>query len=414
MQTIFYKDRIEVKSYTFPICSLSQNFSIKASDIKEIRTDRCPPEIVLKSGEIIFFKCNKSEVNLALFARLNAITQVSRLDVWSLLCEPFLDTELDKEQQEKTICLLNKAGFSTDEVNEIRNKVRSRMILVNSWVWEWMHLSHYDVLAAFGEMNLFKSFFFSTPRRQFYNWCNEIANRAPEIKDTLNEPITKTKGKICDIVYDLTGSNSNRSLDDVNLNNLNALTNRLITEIVNAYTSPDRHYHNLQHVLKVVENVEAYNGKDDDKLILKLAAWFHDIIYNPDNHDNELKSAELFEALIKDTGMPYKNIERVKQLILLTKNHFNASTNIEKAFADADLAIFAEDTNTYSNYASGLRKEYAHLDDNSYFKGRLEFLENIEKRISSNGKLFFNLQPMHESQAKFNIAAEILNIRSKF
>jgi predicted metal-dependent HD superfamily phosphohydrolase len=401
MKIIFYSGKIEIANYPFSVCSRSRHFILEPKDIREVRTKRRPPEIVLHSGEIIFLDY-ASHNHLELFARLNSLPQVHRLDVWSLLSEPFLDMEFDERDKERTLQSLAEAGFTSEEVQNIRNKVRTRMLRFNSIVWEWAYFSHYDVLVAFGERNPIKNFLFSSRQKRFYDWCNEIANRAPETKELFADPVSRAELKLGDIAYELARRNS--KMDFKNFQNIQQ---RLLDVIISSYTSSDRHYHNLEHALKVVSAVELYQGSNGDKLALKLAAWFHDIVYDARQTNNEEKSIERFEEITADTGLSPDVADRVKRLILTTKNHLSASTDLEKVMADADMLIFAEDQQTYERYISGVRKEYAFLDKNIFLKGRLDFLEKLQRHIDSIGHLYFTLHPMHEAQAKANIASEI-------
>lgn len=205
-----------------------------------------------------------------------------------------------------------------------------------------------------------------------------------------------------DIAHALTSKNSTVNFDN--------FKKRLVDTIVNSYSAPGRYYHNLEHVLKVVEAVSTYQGTESDKIVLKLAALFHDIVYDPRASDNEQKSAEWFAKIVSDTGISAEDLEKVKSLILLTKNHFSAKTKLEVALADADLSILAENSETYNEYASNIRKEYSHLEDELFFKRRLKFLKKIEERMR-NRSLFFNLDKIYEEEARKNIADEILRLR---
>ena len=357
--------------------------------------------MVLHSGEIIFLDY-ASHLALGLFARIHAIPQRIRLDVWALLCEPYLDTSFTKKDRERTGLALRNAGFTDQEVETIRADVGGIMLTYNCVMWEWAHLSHYDLLIAFGEEEKSETLV-AAKERENYAWANEIANRAPEAEEFLKDPVSRAESKMSTIAFKMTRNDSKIDFD--------AFKKRMLDAIVDAYASPHRHYHNLIHVLKVVEHVELYRCSEEEKTILILAAWFHDFVYDPQRTDNEEKSAALFLEMVADTGLSEDARNSVVKLILLTKDHHAALTTLEQVMADADRMIFTEDEETYKKYRVGIRNEYAHLETNAYCKGRLDFLTKLQNDIYHHGQLFFNAHPLHETQAKKNITNEISELK---
>lgn len=195
MNVVFHADRIAISNYPFRACTLSRNFSLNPADIREVRSKRWPLEVVLASGEIIFLDTAHA-ASLELFSRVHALPQRYREDVWSLLCEPFLDTEFDAQHQERSLQSLAAAGFTPKEVDAIRQKIRAKMLLLNLYAMEWVHLSHYDVLTAHGAKSRFQWLFFASRQREFYDWCNGIANRAHETPAPCSDSISSLSGEI--------------------------------------------------------------------------------------------------------------------------------------------------------------------------------------------------------------------------
>ena len=58
-------------------------------------------------------------------------------------------------------------------------------------------------------------------------------------------------------------------------------------ELVDAYTGPDRHYHNLSHIGQVLDVVKDFDASANHPVALALAAWFHDAVYDTHASDNE-------------------------------------------------------------------------------------------------------------------------------
>ena len=71
---------------------------------------------------------------------------------------------------------------------------------------------------------------------------------------------------------------------------------RLHADLVERHAEPHRHYHVLAHVAHVLDHLEVTaEGLPDDRA-LRLAAWYHDAVYDPRAGDNEAASAALAGA----------------------------------------------------------------------------------------------------------------------
>jgi predicted metal-dependent HD superfamily phosphohydrolase len=53
-----------------------------------------------------------------------------------------------------------------------------------------------------------------------------------------------------------------------------------------AYQAPTRHYHNLKHLENLLTRLDAADLQD--RAVVELAVWFHDVVCNALNHNNEL------------------------------------------------------------------------------------------------------------------------------
>src|SRR5437763_566250 len=60
-----------------------------------------------------------------------------------------------------------------------------------------------------------------------------------------------------------------------------------------AYSAPERHYHNLEHLEEVFRVAARLGTLTDDPGPLQLAIWFHDAVYDARAGDNEARSADL-------------------------------------------------------------------------------------------------------------------------
>ena len=105
---------------------------------------------------------------------------------------------------------------------------------------------------------------------------------------------------------------------------------------------PDNlYYHNVKHTIDVVTQVELIGRSegvnDEDMLILKTAALFHDMghLINYDTHEEE--SVKLARKLLPEYNYTPAQIERICQLILATQMPPQPKNLLEEIMCDADL-----------------------------------------------------------------------------
>lgn len=395
MKITFYKNKITFNKYPLKVASVSSQPDLSAENIAEIRTHlRWPPEVVTKDNEVLFIP-QYEKINLRLFAEINNIPDVHRNDVWGCLLEPYLDTGISDLMEKRIILSLLKDGFTTEEITEIRGRIEKKMLEYNGIVWEWVHLGQFDALQA-----LNSGFFFKSLNREIYDWTNEIASRGRELGAAHEDLITKVESKLSSLVYDILGP-------EVPGNRYQNFEDHIHELIIGCHKEHHRHYHNLNHILQVATICEQANVSERDKLTLRIAAWFHDIIYDPESSDNEQKSAELMMEVIGKSGLGKSVIKKAADLILITKDHLSAKTKLEKIITDADMFIFSQSPKVYDHYTSSVRKEYSVYDDESFNTGRLKFLNSVKNHIEKTGHLFHTLHPMNETLAMENIEREI-------
>ena len=178
--------------------------------------------------------------------------------------------------------------------------------------------------------------------------------------------------------------------------------------LVAAYSAPDRHYHNLEHINEVFRVAARLGSITDDTGPLHLAIWFHDAVYDSRAKDNEARSAELAETLLGPIGVPASTLGRVKQLVLATAHLTTDQPTGDRDAAillDADLAILGASDERYRRYAADIRKEYSWVPEEDYRKARAAVLENFlaRPRIFRHDLLFQE----GEEQARTNLRGEI-------
>ena len=146
--------------------------------------------------------------------------------------------------------------------------------------------------------------------------------------------------------------------------------------VVAAWSEPHRRYHDLAHLAAVLGLVNRLPGASDPDAV-RLAAWYHDIAYEPERTDNEQVSAERARAGLRGL-VPEARVAEVERLVLLTAGHDPAPDDANGAvLCDADLAVLAAPADAYAAYASAVREEYGHLSDAEFTAGRIAVLEHL-------------------------------------
>ncbi|MFD1872373.1 hypothetical protein [Hymenobacter bucti] len=145
-----------------------------------------------------------------------------------------------------------------------------------------------------------------------------------------------------------------------------------------AYEAPERHYHTLAHIENLLDRVGAHPLQD--AVVVELAAWFHDAVYNALRADNEAKSAEWALAFLQSTSLAPARCERVADLIRRTQDHTQPQPPTDAdllLFLDADLSILGAPVAAYWAYARQVRREYRLVPDLLYRPGRRKVLAKL-------------------------------------
>lgn len=121
--------------------------AIPVSQVEQVLVWWAPPTVRLRSGEYVFVPAPKAR-ELADLATRHAVPFVQRVDVWSLILDEFLDTELDEAQKARSMATLAQNGIPRDEVRGLRALVSTRMMALTALSWEWGSYGLFDVLSA--------------------------------------------------------------------------------------------------------------------------------------------------------------------------------------------------------------------------------------------------------------------------
>jgi predicted metal-dependent HD superfamily phosphohydrolase len=180
--------------------------------------------------------------------------------------------------------------------------------------------------------------------------------------------------------------------------------------VVAAWSEPHRRYHDLAHLATVLGLVEQLSADVPDPDAVALAAWYHDVVYDPLRPDNEQVSAERARAGLRGL-VPEERAEEVARLVLLTAGHDPEPGDANgAALCDADLAVLAAPPAAYAGYASAVRAEYGHLSDEEFTAGRIAVLE----RLLELPRLYrLPAAAEWEPVARANLTAELTLLRAR-
>jgi predicted metal-dependent HD superfamily phosphohydrolase len=181
--------------------------------------------------------------------------------------------------------------------------------------------------------------------------------------------------------------------------------------VMAAWSEPHRRYHDLAHLVAVLGLVDSFAAAASDADAVRLAAWYHDVVYDPQRADNEAHSAGRGRAgvggLVSD-----ERITEVERLVLVTVGHDPEPDDANGAvLCDADLAVLAAPPEAYAGYASAVRAEYGHLSDADFTRGRIAVLERLLGlpalyRLPENAARW-------TATARANVEAELILLRAR-
>jgi predicted metal-dependent HD superfamily phosphohydrolase len=168
-------------------------------------------------------------------------------------------------------------------------------------------------------------------------------------------------------------------------------------DLLRRWREPHRHYHTDEHLAHLLEIIDAHAELADDADAVRLAAWFHDAVYDPRAADNEERSAELATD------------EEVRRLVRLTGSHDPAPGDRNGALlCDADLAILAAPADGYDRYTKRVRQEYHFVPDELFRAGRAAVLRQLLALPA-----LFRLVPEREewtARARGNLGRELTTL----
>ena len=167
---------------------------------------------------------------------------------------------------------------------------------------------------------------------------------------------------------------------------------KYVGEIFKQKKAENKYYHNFTHTAEVVKVTEEISNSlgvsDDEKEILLIAAWFHDVGYIERCNGHEDLGVEIATNFLKVNGYEEDKINRVASLIKSTKLPRNPQNLLEEIICDADL--FHLGTDEFDEKEKLFRKELE-----AYEGGKINDKAWLEKNFS-----FFAQHKFYTNYAK--------------
>ncbi len=177
-------------------------------------------------------------------------------------------------------------------------------------------------------------------------------------------------------------------------------------EIAQRHGEAHRHYHNLSHLIHLMDLLQEVKQDLAKPNAVYLALFYHDVVYEPQLQDNEEQSARLAKERLSKTKVPHAIVNVCVEAILATKKHAAHTNKDINYLTDADLGILGSEWPEYLTYTKKIRQEYQAYDDDTYRKGRKKVLEHFLEipRIYKSEYFYQKL----EHHSKENLEKELL------
>ncbi|WP_088316503.1 metal-dependent phosphohydrolase [Kineosporia sp. R_H_3] len=181
-------------------------------------------------------------------------------------------------------------------------------------------------------------------------------------------------------------------------------------DLLARWAQPHRRHHDTEHLTEVLAAIDLLVADAADPAAVRLAAWFHDAVYDGRPGDDEEASAVLAEEVLTRLGVPDDRVARAARLVRMTAAHVPSDGDPDEAvLSDADLAILAAPAPRYARYAAAVRAEYAHVPDDAFRAGRSAVLAGL---VAAD-RLYRTApgRQRWEAAARANVAAELEALR---
>ena len=188
-----------------------------------------------------------------------------------------------------------------------------------------------------------------------------------------------------------------------------------VEDLLDRWGCPTRNYHDKRHLADVLRGLDRLTQQDsapdaarrETALAAELAGWWHDAVYDGVEGQDEHASAELAASALAD-AVPSGILRRVTDAIEMTAHHRPGDDPAQALLSDADLRVLARPSASYGRYVADVRRDYAHVNDEDFARGRAQVLENL----LAADRLFVTPtgHELWEAAARANLEAELARL----
>jgi len=188
------------------------------------------------------------------------------------------------------------------------------------------------------------------------------------------------------------------------------------TRLLARWEEPRRHFHNVRHLVDLLQHVDELQQETHKPHVVRLAAWYHGAIFSTDEDDayahrggeDEDASAEYAREELASLGVPAAAIDNVAVMVKALARHTRNPTSSDCAvLCDADLAVLASDPQRYKEYVRDVRAEYSFIPERKFLEAR----RSIIKKLLARPQLYVSpLGATWEQRAQQNLAGEVSRI----
>ncbi|NJL12615.1 MAG: HD domain-containing protein [Microscillaceae bacterium] len=155
-----------------------------------------------------------------------------------------------------------------------------------------------------------------------------------------------------------------------------------VTDALLHHLPPSLHYHNLHHtryVVKAAQQIAAQeNLSEEERYLLHVSAWLHDIGYLHTRQSHEEIGREIARQQLEAIQSPEAHIQAVEAAILSTKIPQSPQSLMAQVLCDADLAHLADED--FFEICLPLRREWEAVEgqpmtDTAWLEANLQFMQ---------------------------------------
>lgn len=174
--------------------------------------------------------------------------------------------------------------------------------------------------------------------------------------------------------------------------------------IESRYQEAHRQYHTLTHISQCLDLLRSH---ENDNAALRLAIFYHDVIYDTHRQDNESQSAIFAEAELAKLQCSDSLGQEVSRLIRATAHLAPAGESDESArvISDIDLATLGSNPAAYDIYSNQIRREYEWVPREEFRVGRSRVLQSFLDQAQLYRTEEFRSR--YEVQARANLLREL-------